>query len=109
MLNVENVFKEELNLKFYVKFQQITGYEMPRVRLHRVALLEENVEAVHEMSVSDEFGQIKNVTSMFLATYGGGAFLISLVFITAQVEAIKEKLKGVLIDLTLHEITRKVV
>ena len=109
VLNVENVFKEELNLKFNVKYEQITGYEMPGVRLHRVALLEENVEAVHEMSVSDEFGQIKNVTSMFLATYGGGAFLISLVFITAQLEAIKEKLKGILIDLTLHEITRKVV
>jgi hypothetical protein len=108
VLNVENVFKASLDLEVDIKFKQIIGCKAPRVRIHRVAVLEENVEAVHKMSVPDEFGETKSVTSMFFATYGDGAFLISLVFITDQVEGIKQELKRILIDLTLHKIMRKV-
>ena len=33
------------------------------------------------MSISDEFGQLKNITSVFLIKYRNGALLISLVFL----------------------------
>lgn len=102
--NVEGEFKENLNLDFDTKFEQVTGSKLQGVRLHRLAMLEENVEAVCKMSVLDGAAQSRQRTPIFFATYGNGAFLISLIFITPQVKSVKEGLKRVIVQLILSKV-----
>jgi len=102
--NVEAVFREPVDFVFDTGFQSVTGSKIPGVRLHRVAIVEENMEAVHKVTMADLAGQHKDLASIFWVLYSEGSFLISLVSLSGQSESVKEELRKVLTSLILSKL-----
>ena len=102
--NVEAEFREPVNLVFEAGFQSVTGSKIPGVRLHRAAIVEENMEAVDEVSTPDSAGQHTERASIFWVRYYDGSFLISLVSLSGQSETAKEGLRKVLASLILSRL-----
>jgi len=104
VVNVEAVFRQPVDFVFDLGFLSVTDSKIPGVRLHRLAIVEENMEVVHKVTMSDEAGQRKELASIFWFCMGEGSFLISLVFLSSQSQTVKEELRKVLVSLILSKL-----
>ena len=104
VLAVETVFREPADFLFDVRFQPVTGSRISGVCLQRAAMVDENMEAVHKVTVLDEAGQHRELASMFWVTYSEGSFLISLVSLSGQPKTVKDELRKALASLILSKL-----
>ena len=101
---VETVFQEPADFLFDAQFQPVTGFKISGVRLHRAAIVDENIEAVHRVAVLDEAGQHRELASIFWVVYSEGSFLISLVSLSDQSGTVKDELRKALASLILSKL-----
>jgi hypothetical protein len=93
--------------EFERKFKEFIGSEISEFRVHRVAVVEKNVESIIKPKES-RFYEKEKVTPFLLVKYGEGRFLISLVFESAEEHKTnKEEIKKTIVKLAIGFIKSK--
>jgi len=100
VLAVERTELSKWDAEFEEKFRAIMG-KVGKIEVHRVAIVEENVEPIIKPREVTFLGSREKCTPLFFVNYGDGKFLISLIFLNAtdNSKKMKEVLSKMIIEI----------